>query len=294
MKKNYELTEEEESILEKNFVWLFGSGRSGTTWLATQLLTHKTNVINESRIGRHLGYLFGSPNNLQSEFELERQRKDYFFSIESKNIWEFYLRKLILNRIFSQFQEIHKVTILKEPSGNDIGFSIIAEIFPNSKIIMLLRDGRDILDSQIDAATYGVRKGGWLEKTGHVKSLSPENRLPFIKHRAYYWVRVMEKMIKTYENHSPDLRLKIRYEDLLINTIPEVQKIYDFLEIPIEKDELDKLVDKSSFEKIPSNKKGKGKIARSAKPGSWKVNFNDEERKVMERIMGLTLKKLRY
>ena len=38
-----ELTAEEESILEKNLVWVFGSARGGTTWLALQLMSYQTN-----------------------------------------------------------------------------------------------------------------------------------------------------------------------------------------------------------------------------------------------------------
>ena len=33
-----ELTEDEENILEKNIVWIFGARRSGNTWLGEKLL----------------------------------------------------------------------------------------------------------------------------------------------------------------------------------------------------------------------------------------------------------------
>jgi len=49
------LSEKEENILEKNLVWIFGTHRSGTTWLATELLSYKTYAWNEPYIGGHLG-----------------------------------------------------------------------------------------------------------------------------------------------------------------------------------------------------------------------------------------------
>jgi len=39
------LSEEEEEQLERKMAWILGSGRSGSTWLGTQLLNHPENVI---------------------------------------------------------------------------------------------------------------------------------------------------------------------------------------------------------------------------------------------------------
>jgi len=62
------LSTEEESILEKNLVWVFGSHRSGTSWLAKNLLKHNTFLWNEPMIGLHLG--ISNPDRL-----IERAKK---------------------------------------------------------------------------------------------------------------------------------------------------------------------------------------------------------------------------
>jgi len=90
--KTKELTPEEELTLEKNLVWLFGSPRSGTTWLGTQLLSTKTHTMLEPRIGRLIIPITEKINN---------KKQDYFFSDHYKKTWSFFLRKLILNRIYS-------------------------------------------------------------------------------------------------------------------------------------------------------------------------------------------------
>ena len=42
-----ELSNTDELIFEKNLVWLFGSARGGTTWVALNLVSFKTNSIND-------------------------------------------------------------------------------------------------------------------------------------------------------------------------------------------------------------------------------------------------------
>jgi len=66
------------------------------------------------------------------------------------------------------------------------------------------------------------------------------------------------------------------------------------LEIEIDKKTLEKIVEKYSFENIPSGLKGKGKFARSASPGKWKENFSEEEKKIMSDVMGDKLVNLGY
>jgi len=291
--KPYELTKEEEIRLEKNLVWIFASTRSGTTWLGSQLLSYGTYVINEPRINLHLGvHASGMPIEI-TEFNRSRHRDDYFFSNTFESTWKYFLRKLILNRIFAQIKDLNKKIIIKEPTAGDIGNVQIAESLPNSKIIWLLRDGRDVIDSQIDALSHGFSKGDRFQN--YVKNaLTPEKKLNAIKNRSTVWVKIMEEIKQAFENHSEDSKLMVRYEDLRNNPVLELQTIYEFLKIDIEKNKINELVEKFSFEKIPTKKKGKGKKFRSATPGMWKNNFNEEEKKIMNSIMGNTLVRLQY
>lgn len=288
-----ELSPEEELLLEKNLVWLFGSARSGTTWLGTELLTYNTHVMREPKLDLHLGILNSVRKNVFTELENNQDRLHYVFSFKYKNTWKFYLRKLILNRIYCQFNDLNKKIIVKEPSAGTLGFAIIAEFLPNSKIIWLLRDGRDVVDSQTDARTFGYAKGGRFAKN-IPNVLSGKARTDFIRIRSRQWARLAEQMNKTFENHSPYLRLLIRYEELRKNTVEELDKIYQFLGIKIEKDVIEKIVTEFTFENIPQEEKGKGKQKRSATPGKWKENMSKEETNLVQEIMGETLRKLGY
>ena len=290
MGKN-ELTPLEEDELEKNLVWLFGSSRSGTSWLGLELLSYRTNSINELHITEHLG----SPNvgildlTFSRWYDECKNLRGYFFSDEYKKIWKHYLRKLILNRIYSQVGDFKKKIILKEPSATS-GSDIISECFPNSRIIFLLRDGMDIIDSILD----GRQKNGFMTKARNTPPITEQNRFNFIENRARLWVYLIDNLLKTYENHQEKFRILIKYEELLKNTKKTLAIIYEFLEIEIADEELTDLVTKFSFDKIPQGKRGLGKFHRSASPGKWKEHFTEKEKKAMETIMKPTLEKLGY
>jgi len=285
-----ELTIQEENELEKNIVWIFGGRRSGTTWLGKQLLSHNTFYIHEPTLAEHLGVQLspGSENSIR-RIDASNETKNYFFSDVYKKTWSYYLKKLILHRIHAQVNDIKKKIIIKEPVTLLDVSDIISYSMPSSKIILLIRDGRDIIDSLIDAR----QKGGWLAKTTKA-IIQKHDRPQFIKRRAKIWIKQTENLLKTFENSSKKQTILIKYEDLRHQTFETTMKIYKFLNIDISDKELEEKISKYSFEAIPKEEKGKGKFIRSASPGKWKENFSNDEIKIMNKIMGNTLKKLNY
>ena len=286
------LTESEEDELEKNLVWIFASARSGTSWLGMELLSYETFSINEPQIGLHLGMKQNkSRDNLVRNIEMFEDNPDYFFSNRFQNTWYYFLRKLILNRIYAQFNTTKVKIIIKEPNGS-LGADLLIKCLPKSLMIFLLRDGRDVIDSSIDAR----RSKSWATKQYNLTPISDEKelRLVEIENMAKGWNNLMFILKSCYAHHDPKLKIKIKYEDLLQNTSSELKKIYDFIGIDISEDKLNKIIQKYSFDKISEDKKGSGKVTRSATPGKWKENFSEEEQKIMQDIMGKTLSDLGY
>jgi len=277
---NKQLTEEEENNLEKKIVWILGSPRSGTTWLARRLLRNKSNEYwDEPLIGWHL--------DIHRDWHTSRD--DYVFSKQHKNNWLPAFRKLFLARAYSQAQTLTKNLIIKEPNGSKSA-DIIMEMLPNSKLIHLLRDGRDVVDSLIDAH----KPDSWQKDLKRFPLLTDQQRQNTIKKYSKDWCETLNLIKNEYENHNPELRLLVRYEDLLNDTFTELKKIYQFLGISIEDDELRKIVKQFEFKNIPSSEKGPGKFNRSASPGKWKENLSKDEIKIMNSIMGEQLSKLNY
>jgi len=286
-----ELTPSEEKTLEKNLVWILGSPRSGTTWLSLQLLSYNTHVIDHPHITEHLGTPHVGILDLTYSRWVDQCRNvnGYFFNDAFKETWKYYLRKLILNRIYAQVGNFTKKIILKEPSVTS-GADIISECLPNSQMIFLFRDGRDIIDSILDAR----QKDGFMNMIHNTPPITKQNRFNFIENRSKLWVYLIDNLLKTYENHSKKSRMLIKYEVLLKNTKEILKTIYELMEIEIDSKILNDLVEKFSFKNIPKDKKGTKKFARSASPGSWQEHFDENEKAMMEKIMRSTLDKLGY
>lgn len=67
-----------------------------------------------------------------------------------------------------------------------------------------------------------------------------------------------------------------------------------FLGVRIGEKELKCLVERSSFEMVSAGEKGEGKVIRKAKFGDWKEAFSDEEKRIMNSVMGETLRSFGY
>jgi len=313
-----ELTLEDENFLEQNIVWLFGSRRSGTTWLGEQLLSFNSHYLHEPDITVHLELpMAQSGKNFNRRIDARKNIEGYFFSEKYKNTWSYYLGKLILYRIYAQIQDIpnnestqdeiknnelfensssnipdlnlSKKIIIKEPSTLLDASDIISQSLPQSKIIVMLRDGRDVIDSFVDSRS----KGGW-QANNPESVLKPEQRIPFIERRARLWINQTRNLISAYDNHNEKLRFLIKYEDLRYNTYEELKKMYNFIGIEIPNSELEKLTSKFTFENIPENEKGPGKRNRSGTPGKWENNFSEKEKKKMNEILMPTLQEIGY
>jgi len=285
-----ELSQKEEELLEENLVWLFSYARSGTSWLAGQLLSHKTKFFNEPLIGAHLVVLapFVLTNKIIRNRDLYYNQPNYFFAKRYENTWKFFLRKLILNRIHAQFDDLSSKIIIKEPNGS-FAVDLLSEVFPKSKIIILIRDGRDMIDSKVDS----LQKDSWGTKEG-VFSLPESARLGYIRFHSHSWIKIVELLMKTYQSHAKGLSYKLRYEDLLIDTSENLKQLYDFIGVDINENDLKKIIDKYTYKNLPTEAKGKGKVVRSASPGLWKKNLTKKEQGIMNSIMGKTLKEMNY
>jgi len=284
------LSDQQENILEKNLVWILASPRSGTTWLATELLSPKTICFHEPLIGEHLAWAKQSGSDHVRRIDIEKNRPHYFFSEKFENTWKYYLRKLILHRIHSQFPMLHKKIIVKEPNGS-LGADIISKCLPNSKIIFMFRDGRDVLLSQLTA----LSKGGYAaEMDKNFEPLSGKRRVSFIKDQSLRWNELVEILLRTQKQHPKNLQLLLHYEDIIKNTFEELKKIYEFIGVKISDDEIKDVIAKYDFKNISSDKKGLGTTRQFATAGQWQGGFNIIEKKLIDGIMKDSLKKLGY
>jgi len=287
------LTSTEEDSFEKKLTWIISSGRSGSSWLVN-LLDHPNNVSwIEPFFGTHLGQIGRKKIDPETKkqvsiriYDRESKRFNYFFSPSHKNNWLPALRKLILARAYSQDQTIEKNVIIKDPTAS-MSSDIIFECLPNSKLIYLVRDGRDNVDSHM--AMHGENTFANLppfkNKTEKIQQL---------KEYSYSWCEHQDRNFKVTNNRKSNMQIMIKYEDLRKDTFSEIKKIYNFLQVNVNDDDIRKIIKKNDYDSIPDSRKGQGKFVRSGLVGGWKNNFDEEEQKIMNSIMEDTLTKLGY
>jgi hypothetical protein len=293
-----------EGTVERSLVWMLGSPRTGSTWLLNLLKVDPRVVpVDEPAIGSHLG-LFGSdvmgshPSGWEeSELLLVPFRRDddsYFFCGRFEDAWRPALRRLLLARFDAHATAARRLVaspllVLKEPAGSQAA-ELLLSVLPGSRLLFLLRDGRDVIDSEVDA----VRTGGWLTDRFGGEGLAGHERLDFIVGQAHRWVVRTRAVQDAYDRHHPDRRLLVRYEDLLDDTERWVTTILDWMGADVGADSIAAHVDKLRFDALPAERTGGGRFARAATPGLWRTNLTSEEQSVLHRIMGDTLEASGY
>jgi hypothetical protein len=295
-----------DEAFDSRLVWLFGSPRSGSTWLMRQIAGHPAVVpVNEPLIGQHLGPFFSDEPGIRAEdldssnFTPSRYLRDagqYFFAAEFRDVWAPHLGALMRARFHahaaarsSDVPLSETFLVIKEPHGSQAA-DLIMEALPGSRLLFLLRDGRDVVDSELAAAA----KGSWLgDVFPVVGGIGADERLAFVEQSAYKWLWRTEVVEQTYAAHQGP-KLLVRYEDMLANATGQLHRVFHWLGLEVGEGEVEALVESQSFERLPAEHRGPDKIFRAAQPGLWRENLTEEEQQAAIRVMGPKLRELGY
>jgi hypothetical protein len=291
---------------ESRLVWIFGSPRSGSTWLLGLLAEHEAVVaINEPLIGAYLGPFLGDQPGMDPEaldssnFTLRRLQGDVpaqFFAEEFRGVWQPDLGALIRNRLHAHAARYparaplrRSLVVVKEPNGSQSADVIMAAL-PRSRLLFLLRDGRDVVDSELATA----RPGAWASRAfPGLTGIGEEERVAFVKRSALKWLWRTEVTAAAYAAH-PGPKHLVRYEELRADPLGRVREIFAWLGLGISDAELEESVARHGFERIPADLRGRDEFARSATPGAWRENLTAEEQAELERLIGPKLRELGY
>lgn len=287
-------------------MWILGSPRSGSTWLLNLLkVSPRVVAIDEPGIGAHLGTLVSglvglrpsSPNGTPLRLnEVRGGRDDYFFAERYRSAWLPPLRELILTRIEAQVAEVGRrrgirkpVVAIKEPHGS-IGADLLMEALPASRMIFLVRDGRDVLDSERDAA----RDGAWGASVFEGFETADEEPTAYLRERACTWLCRTEIVQHAYERHPAALRRMLSYEDLRRDPERQLVALCGWLGFDCGGDAIRRHVEALSFERIEPASRGEGQFMRAAAPGLWRERLDDSEQALLEELIGPKLRELGY
>ncbi|MBA3426183.1 MAG: sulfotransferase domain-containing protein, partial [Rubrobacter sp.] len=153
-----------------------------------------------------------------------------------------------------------------------------------SRMILLVRDPRDVAASVLD----GARKGSWLyerKDKGRWKenALADTNPEAITRRRANMYMTQVGNARDAYEAHEGP-KVLVRYEELRADTLETMKRIYSELGIPAGDKDLTRVVEKHSWENIPEENKGEGKFYRKATPGGWREDLTPKQAGIVEKI----------
>jgi len=265
--------------VEKEIIFIVGCPRSGTTFLAILLREiFDIGFVNELQIIPVFYKKLKRYAPLTEEENLERLiddiTKDSFFSIFRKTYSKYVGKPVnitkedILNLLPERSYAGVIYSILKNAAikigKNKVGsknpdsyLDIINELFPKSKVIHIIRDGRDCALS-----FYRMR---W----GHTNAFAAATTWKIHVSRNKYLGNLLFK----------DRYIELKYEDLLSNPISQLKRLADFLDLSVDWKNVENLVDsmtiKNNFYK-------------------WKKKMTQKDLKIFQAVAGDLLQECGY
>lgn len=257
-------------------VWIFGTGRTGSTWLALMMGDLPDHHFwNEPLFGRLFGdlyYSLGQANRDRPSFILggppEARRAP--------------IRTFVMMQTALRYPAFTKGghLVLKEPGGS-IGAPLLMDALPESRMIFLIRDFRDSVASYMD----GLKPGGWMYEVQDEQRKAELEReteqIDLLKRRVKMVADGVARAKEAFEAHRGP-KVLVRYEDLRADTPNTMRRIYDTLGIAVDEDALARSVEKHSLENVPEGRKGRGKFVRKAASGTWNEDLTPRQLRIVE------------
>lgn len=276
--------------------FILGSGRNGSTLLSMILNGHSKIFISNEQFALHYAAIRFQLYNFLIWRDLVKLVIGEFADSKNNQAWNtnfnvLYSRLYNLPKAERSFQKIIDEIIKEVALQNGESFCIwgdksppttqflqyIYRIYPKSKYIFLIRDGRDV------ASSY--REGGQ-ELFG---------ALSHLEHAAATWKKSINQWDWLKKRVTSKQLWEVRYEDLVENPENTIKNLLTFLELPIENGMLNfgPMVKKRWVLDIPFHQ-GLAQPINNNSIGKWKENLTDEDLSLIMPILEKSLKEYHY
>jgi sulfotransferase family protein len=230
-----------------------------------------------------VGSLFGDFYYDHPASQRGGDRTDHILGPE-KETWLGPMRSFILDGIALRFPELtepgsdSRYLFISEHHGS-LGAPLIMEALPESRMLLMMRDPRDVAASTREAS----KTSGWVRKVegDGGRTLADTNPIAFMEAHVEQNVRSMGHARQAYDAHQGPKAI-LKYEDLRADTLAAMRHTLSTLGLRFDEEQLAEAVETYSWENVPEKKKGEGMFHRKATPGGWKEDLSPEEVRIVE------------
>ncbi len=291
--------------------FVVGNQKSGTTWLMRMLDAHPEILCKGE--GRFFGGSWRQKNLKQKD--ALRPPSSLYNAVLDAEYLRLWIERSVWSRNDDAAEHLDNLTRMaieyflegellksgkrvvgdKSPLLTPETVQEISAIYPEAKVIHIIRDGRDVAVS----AAYHSRNFGRAPKFegsgGDEGGMFPAGQLEKL---AAEWA---SRVGKTVED-GPELLGKnyaeVRYEDLLHRPEVEVRRLLDFLGVDPGEETARRCLEAASFEKLSRGRKrgeeDPSSFFRKGVAGDWKNTFTRRDREVFDEEAGELLVRLGY
>ncbi|MCW5755414.1 MAG: sulfotransferase [Phycisphaeraceae bacterium] len=315
------LLDKAQNVRKPGFFFFGANRRSGTTWLTTMLNSHPEVMI------RNEGWFLNEHGCSIEQWlddevfhkwaELPAAQGGWLREIPVEDAWTIATRAMMeaLMREAAARTPWKKLSNLKVIGDKTTTFfctksELLHRLFPEAKFIHMVRDGRDVVVSDMflkfrykdfgfagagDEARAAAQRayGYFVEKKGEPQPLLSEGA---IRTLAGTWVESIRGGARARELFGENY-LEVRYEDLLVDPW-KVKDVFAFLGVSTGEKLVQDCIDRNTFEKQAGGRKpgqdDPTHPSRKGISGDWRNYFTADDVRIFKEVAGRELVELGY
>jgi hypothetical protein len=265
---------------EERIAWIIGCGRTGSTWLAEMLGDlPKIRRWHEPYFGRFLKHVDEHPDDLD--------RRASFFYRRHQQVWIDGLRDLFFRMVAERFPQSGRQSLFVKEVNTPELYPWLRALFPTGKLVLLVRDPYDVLDSYLDLQ----KPGSWNQSF----ELSNEaDHLMRVRRTAEHIRATMLLAQKTFDEFPLEQRLQLSYEEQLRDPVPGLIACGQLVAADVDPQLARQVAERHAFENYEQT--GALQFRRRGQAGGWTTseNFAADVRAIADEVLGPLRGRLGY